>query len=245
MQKALTGTGNGSWKREVIVIMNERNDFSEIIYRALLTLPRDAAPNHKRFMAVIQDLAEGYPSQKKILTHNSDDRYLLICSRAMQAEDAELAHISAEAADYLHKEFTTSQDRAEEISEDMVRAFAAVGRRTTPSKIVCIPVQMQAEDGSNNGQKKLDRATTENASIETVTINAETAEKVEVTTHRGIRPKRNILIIFVIVLVTLAIAGFCYMKFIGPSGGQQTDPTEPQEATDYNDIDDMINDLEE
>lgn len=120
--------------------MSQKKDFSEVIFEALQALPGSRNTDEKLFMAMIQDLATEHPSQKKFLLHNCDGTYLQMCSRAMQAGDSELGHIAREASQYLQREFATSEDRADKMSEYIVRAYAACGRNTVPAQISWHPV---------------------------------------------------------------------------------------------------------
>lgn len=113
-------------------MMNQ--DFSKVIYDVLRMMPPADDPNYRRFMAMIQDLAPN-SDRRKFLQRNSDEAYLRMCSRAFTAGDAELSRIRDEASRYLQNEFATATDIADEMSSDMVRAFAACGRGITPDRI--------------------------------------------------------------------------------------------------------------
>ena len=60
--------------------------------------------------------------------------------------------------------------------------------------------------------------------------------------HKSTRFKKSI-IIFIIVLAVLALATVAWYFLIGPSSDSQL--TGPEDTTQYNDINDMIDDLEE
>ena len=100
--------------------------------------------------------------------------------------------------------------------------------------------QLRAEKEAAKREKKAAK----HAPAEAVTTYAEAEEGAEIAAERGARFKKGILI-FVIILVVLAIAAFCWYKFMGTSDDPQAGPNAPQDTTQYNDIDDMINDLED
>ena len=51
------------------------------------------------------------------------------------------------------------------------------------------------------------------------------------------------IIIFIIILAVFAVLAFAYYRLIGPASDPQIGPN-TTDQTQYNDIDDMINDLE-
>lgn len=62
--------------------------------------------------------------------------------------------------------------------------------------------------------------------------------------QRGKRFKKSI-IIFIIILAVLALAAVAWYFFIGPAADPQIGINSPDDSTQYNDINDMINDLEQ
>ena len=67
------------------------------------------------------------------------------------------------------------------------------------------------------------------------------------TTASGHNPGRfkKSIIIFLIILACLALAAVIWYNFIGPATDPQIGVNSPEDSTQYNDINDMINDLEE
>lgn len=73
---------------------------------------------------------------------------------------------------------------------------------------------------------------------------SETEEDTITLEQKGIRFKKSI-IVFLIVLAVFALAAIAWYFFIGPASDPQHGVNSTEDTTQYNDINDMINDLEE
>ncbi|MBQ6401156.1 MAG: hypothetical protein IJI20_02585 [Firmicutes bacterium] len=73
---------------------------------------------------------------------------------------------------------------------------------------------------------------------------SETEEDTITPEQKGVRFKKSI-IIFLVVLAVFALAGLAWYFFIGPASDPQHGVNSTEDTTQYNDINDMINDLEE
>lgn len=109
-----------------------KKNFSEVLYSCLKAAEYKGKEQNKRLLSAVEDLAEEYPREKKLLQSYGDERFLSICRRAMTQERSQTESIAEKASEYLHDEFMLDEEWAKKISLMMTEAFADYGHGPKP-----------------------------------------------------------------------------------------------------------------
>lgn len=100
----------------------------------------DLFNNHVRWIAVLQDVSNECPNEKRFLTYNSDQLFLDICLSAADCDDKSmLGSVIKKASDYLQDTFMSSKDWADSISEVIINEIWKFSHRFQLT--VCCPVE--------------------------------------------------------------------------------------------------------
>lgn len=102
-------------------------DLKTIVYNALVSVEYSGQTDNKRLLSAIQDLATGYPLERKAFLNVVDSAVLQMCSGAMKDSGKQRAAVKTRISKYLQQEYWIAEDSAKAIANTLVDAFVLYG----------------------------------------------------------------------------------------------------------------------
>lgn len=104
-------------------------DFTTIIYNALVSVEYSGEADNKRLLSAIQDLATDHPKEKKALQNVVDKAVLQMGSEAITCGVKQRPLLKTKVSDYLQQEYQIDEDYAKDVSKVLAEAFVFCGRQ--------------------------------------------------------------------------------------------------------------------